>query len=317
MAGPFAHITLVDSFCQHREELLKIDHLSDEIRNALLGNNEYCELGAISPDCPYFVLLNNEANGWANIMHYWNTADFIRRAIPYINNLEFDSVNWRKCVAWLFGYVGHVVTDLVIHPMVNMKVGDYYAGNQTAHRRCEMHQDVYIFNKRGHGEVITAEYFSGGGPSTCCDDENNHKLSPAIRDFWCYCLKDVPLGSVKIKNNLPVPHNLPNPDDWFYHCVSLIDDFADEPVFFFRRTVDAIKYIPSNEVDQGYIYNLETPEGFLSYDGIFERALQCVKSEWNRLGLALTEKKPELFTMANCDLDKGYTEQFFYWRNST
>ena len=38
---------------------------------------------------PYLKLLSADAAAWGNVMHYWRTTDFIKRAVPYINALDF------------------------------------------------------------------------------------------------------------------------------------------------------------------------------------------------------------------------------------
>ena len=53
MAGPFAHMTLVDKLCA--EETDGIAGLTDSIRAALGEYMNFCELGAVSPDYPYLL----------------------------------------------------------------------------------------------------------------------------------------------------------------------------------------------------------------------------------------------------------------------
>ena len=81
MAGTFAHITLVDKLCQDNDVLNGITTLTPAMRQALKLYRPFCELGAISPDAPYLQLLSGDSARWANVMHYWKTADFVRHAI--------------------------------------------------------------------------------------------------------------------------------------------------------------------------------------------------------------------------------------------
>ena len=61
MAGTFAHITLVDSLCQDADALDSIDTLSPTMKRALMQFNNFCELGAVSPDTPYLTLLSADS----------------------------------------------------------------------------------------------------------------------------------------------------------------------------------------------------------------------------------------------------------------
>jgi|WetSurMetagenome_2_1015567.scaffolds.fasta_scaffold61606_2 hypothetical protein len=310
MAGPFAHIMIVDQICQIPKNLNSIVTLTKPIRYALRHFNKFCELGAVSPDCPYLRLGDNEAAGWANVMHYWQTADFIRRAISYINDLGLDSTEGQKCIAWLFGYTAHIVTDLTIHPVVNLRVGPYEQ-NKVEHRRCEMNQDAYIFNKLTSAEIVTAEFLRSCGIINCTDELNKNKLDSAIRKLWCHCLNDVSLDKVKINEGLPVPKKPPEPDGWFLSYSLMMDKFAEEGkrlIYFFRQFADdeGLIYPSSDEVDQTYIYNLKIPGGTRGdYDVVFERAGQQVFKVWDWLGDALVQRNQNLFTLVNGNLDTG------------
>jgi len=187
MAGPFAHITLVDTLCLNARALETLGIDSDAIKKSLGKFAKFTELGAISPDCPYLKLVSGDAASWANVMHYWKTGDFIRSAIPYIYGRKWSSSDTQKCIAWLFGYAAHVVTDCTVHPVINRKVGPYEQ-NKTQHRLCEMNQDVYIFHKLNGQFVETAEYIRRCGISQCKDLEDDEKLDPAVRGLWRHCL---------------------------------------------------------------------------------------------------------------------------------
>jgi len=110
MAGGFAHITFVDVLCKDGDALDNIRGLIPSMKRALALNLNYVELGAVSPDYPYLCLFDDNAAGWANVMHYWKTLEPVRRAIPIVHAMDFRSVEAAKCLAWLFGYMAHVVT---------------------------------------------------------------------------------------------------------------------------------------------------------------------------------------------------------------
>jgi hypothetical protein len=322
MAGTFAHITLVDSICQDADTLDSIITLTPAMKRALMQFTNFCELGAVSQDTPYLKLLSADSACWANVMHYWKTADFIRRAVPYVNALDFQHPPIKKCLAWLFGYTAHIVTDLTVHPVINLRVGPYEQ-NKLQHRLCELNQDVYIFHKLGFGDVSTAEYIENCGIGSCADAADDDKLDPAIRKLWCYCLEGYPLESIQMKNGLPAPDGPPDPDEWFAHYVDMIDKFAEEGgrfPYLMRECVEAegLVYPQLNEVDQTFIQNLKTPDGTTaSYDQVFERARQNVLATWGNLGAALDAGDQSLFTLPNGDLDTGFADSrpSIFWGN--
>ena len=119
----------------------------------------FCELGAISPDYPYLDIAHPDACQWADRMHYQKTGDMVKAGIDLIRKL--DGPSQQKTFAWLLGYTSHVVTDVTIHPVVELKVGEYQK-NKGRHRICEMHQDAYIFQRLNIGEIGLAEHLDSG-----------------------------------------------------------------------------------------------------------------------------------------------------------
>ena len=126
---------------------------------AVLDYFRFCELGAISPDYPYLDIAHPDACQWADRMHYQKTGDMVKTGIDLIRKL--DGTAQQKAFAWLLGYTSHVVTDETIHPVVELKVGEYQK-NKGRHRICEMHQDAYIFQQLNIGEIGLAEHLDSG-----------------------------------------------------------------------------------------------------------------------------------------------------------
>lgn len=320
MAGTFAHITLVDSICQNADALDSITALTPSMKRALMKFLNFCEFGAISPDAPYLELLSEDAACWANVMHYWKTADFIRRGVSYVYAMDYRTTEAQKCIAWLFGYSAHIVTDFTVHPVINLRVGPYEQ-NKLQHRLCELSQDVYIFNKLGFGDVSTAEYIRRCGIETCAEVAHQGMLDPAIRKLWCHCLGDGFPSKILMKDGLPAPKALPAPDEWFTHYVSMIDKFAEEGGRFpclCRQIVEAkgLVFPQLDEIDQTFIEGLVMPDGNTgSYDQVFELARNNVMQVWDDLGKALDSGIPNLLTLANGDLDTGVAEnnQSIFW----
>ncbi len=312
---------VVDSLCQGGDVLDSIETLTPVMKRALMQFLNFAELGAVSPDCPSLKLLDRDAEGWGNVMHYWKTADFIRQAVPYLFALDYRLTGTQKCIAWLFGYTAHVVTDLTIHPVVSLKVGPYEQ-NKRAHRLCEMHQDVYIFHQLNGGEITRAEFIRDCGMASCAADGDDEKLDPAIVRLWCHCLAASPRASIQMPPDLRAPHAPPDPDEWFDHYVDLMDKFVEEggklPLLCRKIAKDqGLVYPELRELKRTYINRLKTPlNTVLNYDQVFGRAQANVKEVWRQLGAALDRGTPELFTLSNGNLDTGLDEakHSIYWK---
>lgn len=323
MAGGYAHITLVKTICGDADALDAIPSLTGNIKRALMFNLNYVELGAVSPDYPYLCLFDGNAAGWANAMHYWRTLDFVRNAVPLVWDMNFSKKDTWKCLAWLFGYTAHVVTDLTVHPVVNLKVGPY-AENKRAHRVCELNQDVYIFDKLLGQEITQAEYIRDCGIRSCCDPASEDRLHPAVAELWKRCLPRVPGVRIDIEDGLAVPTAPADPYDWHRHFVAMIDGFAEEGgrlPWLARHSAEAagLVYPEVDGVDRQYIDSLATPEGLMPYDEVFRRAQENVKDAWGQLGMALgREDKPGEFALPNGCLDTGKDEadNMIYWKEA-
>ena len=316
-------MSVVDKLRWKQDLLASAGRTGEIARYAVKQFANFCELGSVSPDLPYLHLFHAGSKGWGNVMHYWKTADFIRRAVPHVHGLDFRLVDTQKCFAWLFGYTAHVVADFTVHPVINLRVGPYEQ-NKKAHRLCELNQDVYIFHKLGFGEVGTAEYIKRCGIGSCADQADEDKLDPAIRKLWSECLEAILLNTIKMKDGLPAPQGPPNPDEWFHHYVTMIDKFAEEGgkfPYLCREIAEAegLVYPQLDEVDQSYIQNLKTPQNaILNYDQVFKQARQNVMKTWRELGAALDSGDHNLFTLRNGDLDTGLAEdgKTIFWGNN-
>ena len=313
MAGGYAHVTLVKCLCGDANALDAMPNLSAGMKRALMFESSYVELGAVSPDYPVMCLLDDNAAGWGNVTHYWHTLDVVRKAVPLIWDMHYGKGDTRKCLAWLFGYVAHVVTDLTVHPVVNLKVGPY-AENKRKHRVCEINQDVYVFDKVLKQQITQAEYIRNCGIRSCCDPADRDRLHPAVADLWRQCLPQVPGTKIELPSDLLVPTASADPDYWHRQFVMMIDDFAEEGgrlPWLARQIAEAagLVYPELQDVDRQFIDRLETPEGYMHYDEVFARTLANVKVAWDQLGAALGKTDgPGEFTMANGCLDTGYDD---------
>ena len=179
MAGTFAHLVVVDSLSQDANALESIAGLTREMKFALMKFSNFCELGAVAPDCPTLMLESAETRKWGTLMHHGQTAEVVRCGIPHLARVNFASAEAQQCLAWLFGYLGHVVMDLTIHPVLNINIGTFEQ-NPTLHRQCELHQDVYIFTKLVHEAITRVEYLKRCGLASCGVGPERGKLPPRL-----------------------------------------------------------------------------------------------------------------------------------------
>lgn len=318
MPGTFAHMTLVNALCT--ESLDAIPGLNHETKDALDLYQNYCELGSTSPDYPSLTILDKGTANWANVMHYYKTADLIRDSVQHlVSHPPIDSEDEQRCVAWLFGYAAHVVADLTVHPVIAMKVG-CYEGHESQHRRCELHQDVYIFNRILHEDVCSAEYLRHAGIMTCAE---NGVLNHAITALWLGVLNAIPRGDISMRLGAKSPMKDPEPNEWHVWFTRLVDKVAEEggrlPPLARRIGEDGLVllYPALHEVDRTYIDDLTTPSGEpTSYDKVFELARHNAMRYWGELGTAIQNKNPSLFTLPNADLDTGADSEPLFWRTT-
>lgn len=313
MPGGYAHLTLIN---QMRGVVDADDDMPVSVKIAYGDNQNFCDLGGVSPDYPYLDALNSDSPPWADLMHYTNTTDVIRAAARRIWDLSGQQQS--KCLAWLLGYAAHVVGDMTIHPIVELKVGPY-EHNKTDHRVCEMHQDAHIFQRLGLGKVGLAEYLDKeqNGLRACHRPGDENRIDADVFAVWDGALADVHPG-----------HHAQNPPDidaWHAHFggrVDLIEEGASLPEIARHVAVNSgLTYPEPDEIAYGeYIDALQTPEGAMHYDDILKRTLNNIAEVWTRLGRAVDSKQiDELNTLGDWNLDTGRdqaTGTYVYWSTS-
>jgi len=316
MPGTFAHMTLVDALCA--ESLDAIPGLGPEIKEALGEFLNYCELGGVSPDYPSLTILDKGAAPWANVMHYYKTADIVRDGIRYLlEHPPLDRQDEQKCVAWLFGYAAHVVADLTVHPVIAMKVG-CYEGHEAHHRRCELNQDVYIFNRILHLDVCSAEYLRDG--LIACT--GGGVLNRAITTLWFNVLNAIPHADINMALGVKSPAKDPDPNEWHKWFTGLINDVASTggrlpPLARRVGEEDLVLLYPRlDELDRTFIDDLRTPANEpITYDAVFDLARKNIMRYWSELGAAIQGRNHRLFTLPNGDLDTGVPDGTpLFWR---
>lgn len=311
MAGAYAHLTVVNkAFTESELEELS---LSNDALIALADYSSFIELGSVSPDYPY-LSISAKHKKWADLMHLeMKTKSFILKGIDEVKAIN-DEEDKRRAFAWLCGLVGHIITDVVIHPVVELKVGTY-EGHEAAHRNCEMHQDVYIYKKiTGYGEISETEQLSLFGKE-CSDNGDTDKLNKTISLVWGKMLE------VLSKEEYLV--NKPEFDTWhsrFHSLVSKIEETQNFPTIS-RHVIgldNGAIYPKFEEVNKKeFIENLKVPGNkTMHYDDIFNKAVSQVQLTWKVLDEAVFGNGvTHLEYFADWNLDNGKTSsgKLEYW----
>ena len=306
MPGAFAHITLVN-LAKETKRLKAVPDFPKSVIKWLGYNFIYCELGAVSPDYPYLSINDSQSAKWADLMHYTRSGEMIYAGIAYIKNME-DGLPKRKATAWLLGYVAHMVTDVTIHPIIELKVG-VYQDNKTAHRTCEMHQDSYIFQRLNLGGVGICEHFESG-IQVCGKDG---QIEPEIAKIWAHML-----NTVHSANFLDNP---PKIESWHKAFNLMVNKIAEEgykliPLARHVAVGCGLTYPNQDEIDFQYIHHLATPNGPMSYDDIFDIAVENVVSIWTVIAKAIVSNDTAYKTKVgnwNFDTGRDQNEKLVFW----
>ncbi|MCC2682186.1 MAG: hypothetical protein K0S36_1750 [Nitrosospira multiformis] len=307
MPGAYAHLTMVNLVKE--PDRLEKQGFPPEAIVSVLDYFRFCELGAVSPDYPYLDIAHSSAGQWADRMHYQRTGDMIKTGVEWIRRL--DGASRQKAFSWLLGYTGHVVTDTTIHPVIELKVGEYQK-NKDKHRICEMHQDTYIFQRLNLGEIGLAEHLDSGIWG-CCDKPGSGKLDSVITRTWQSMLETCYAGAYQT--------DPPLIDNW-HGAFKFVVDKAEEGHVLppFARHVAAnlgLTYPAVADLDPQYLESLATPLEAMSYDAIFDRALENVLATGSLIAKAVFENDNNYATaVVNCNLDTGKDDQgnHIYWK---
>jgi hypothetical protein len=305
MPGSYAHIALVN-LASEKQSLLQIDGFPREAIDVANLHVNFLELGAISPDYPYLNIASADSKKWADAMHYTHTCRTISVGAQLVYGLP-KGIARDKCLAWLMGYSAHVFTDMCIHPVVELKVGPYN-GNEMAHRRCEMHQDAYIFRRIGTGMPQTSDHINAT-IMTCGDSNNPNKLDADVKKLW-----ESVLRTVHTETFVADP---PDMNTWHKRCREILEKLlptSSELVGFARHVCDGLgfAYPTPDKIDrQEYIDSLKVPapagtEKRMNYDDIFDFAIKQVQQAWiDVTRSALSREITIAYADQEWDLDTG------------
>jgi Zinc dependent phospholipase C len=308
MPGAYAHLAVVND-AQKRAEAAG---LRDDTLASLGLYLKFVELGSVSPDYPYLTLKRGQKK-WADAMHYTRNATLIRAGVATVTKLPDDDKP--KATAWLLGFAAHMATDMTIHPVVELRVGPYQ-GNENEHRRCEMHQDAFIFPKViDVGDTGLSEHLTTG-IATCHARGDANAIDPVVERVWQTMLAaaypDPPDGDP------------PLPSAWHCGFRGILTAMAGaNHLFPFARHVSVelnLAYPAEKDIDASFIEKLRTPQGPMDYEAIFEKARSNVLTIWKILDDALVQgRSPALDQLDDWNLDTGrsvQTGRLVFWKES-
>lgn len=313
MAGTFTHWMVV-------EEALDKYNRRGKKHNFfpyLLSLNHFVCLGAVGPDYPYLTELISgflKKHSWADRMHYENTGIFVSNGIKNLPPIGTDGFYLN--FAWLCGFATHLVTDAVIHPVVQAIVGPYIF-NSKEHRHCEMTQDSYIFQKIKGIEIGYANYVNLF--NMCSDPGDGDKIHPELRQFWTKTLRESHPTAENWFNRI-------NPDDWHKNFISKINS-ASDPIPVFRHFAEekGLAYKKTTDITpeewERFVMKIRLPDDKTGEfkRNVFMKAVDTVVDLWDRLFVdveAYTTGSTALFIdyIKNWNLDTGVDEEnLFFW----
>lgn len=241
MAGGYTHLTLV------RNAITSSRKPIPDLQEVLAYWGRYTYLGGVSPDYPYLGL---DAD-WADLMHKGKTNQMILSAMPIVHRMRAtqpDAHVWRQQFAWLLGFVTHIIADVTIHPMVNIRVGKYELHKED-HRHCEMNQDVWIYKEITGLDLHVSDNMKGEIRScgTAID------LNDDVENLWKGCLE---------KTYSPRKLYDDQIDKWhacFIKLVDLAEVGRKIPVFGRHMASGALAYPATSELDPSCYENIKVP----------------------------------------------------------
>lgn len=276
MPGPFTHLTI----CEAAKNL--DEFLGEELWQLLNEHYRFLYLGAESPDLPY-LSIGVGGNHWADAMHYVQTNSQVISGFEALRNLwQFKTEADKAKLAWLLGYVSHMVADATIHPIVQAIVGPY-KGHEEAHRLCEMTMDSLIFQEIIQTDLTYAEF--SDALKFCKESEHFQELLA----FW----------QAQLTSNYAGMAHLPEPSTWFMEYTTAIDAAEGGKAaisrhlgvggnYFYRSAEDIRTNAP--EDFQKYYAEVKFPGGTGPFrTNGFDRAVTNVANIWRTLYRGLTD----------------------------
>jgi hypothetical protein len=296
MAGAFTHLIICD-VAKKKNEIAE-----QELKKLLNRHTEFLFLGAVSPDLPYLSFKTGTTN-WADLMHYKRTNGIALAGHGALRSGWSGAEESTKAkLAWLMGYVAHVLADVTIHPIVQATVGTYEE-HKEEHRICEMTQDSLVYRERKNAEVRYGEFSSA---LRFC------RHSPhfgGVMDFWAEQAEQV--YSVQTQET-------PNPQLWFSTYTTALDaaEGGSGVVAVFRHIGIGREFIykTSKEIMesnperyQKYYANVRLPGGAVGnfVPMGFTVAVDRIVNTWNTMYASLGDGRDVAGLIRDWNLDTG------------
>ncbi len=311
MAGTFTHWMIVeDALERYRKSGRKHPYFS-----VVLGFNHFVNLGAVGPDYPYLTDLKSamlKVHTWADRMHYENTGELVKAAAAGLLNRKDEE--FEICLAWLCGFVTHVIADSVVHPVVNAIVGPYLF-NSSEHRHCEMIQDSFIFREIKNTELRYSDYVEILG--MCSDPDDNERIHPAIKTFWEGALQRSHPGGTDRFDRI-------QPDEWHENFLSRISVAEEMPIPVFRHIGEETNLVYKRVEDfdpeerRIFVQEVQLPGGRKGRfrEDVFDKAVAAVVDVWHRLFVDIEKRNLAGLDsyIRNWNLDTGVDEEkIHFW----
>lgn len=305
MSATYVHMTVIDMIAFNIESLLG-NRISEKNKDIIAKNPMMIQFGALCPDIPYLDEVVEEKFGlvakqkiWGDLMHYVHTGKFLQFGVEMLKSMkEENSTHYEICLQWFLGFLSHMIVDTVIHPIVELKVGDY-ANNATQHRICEMHQDVWLF------EEIYKKPISSIKPV-----ESIEVLKRAeVLDFWEYLLSKC--------YGFYLSTARPNFHEW-------INDYRQKLAIASNYESAIGKnsglFYPNYEaINPEFLKNLDSPVGKIDFDQvIYTHMIPNIVKFWQIVFDGIDNASMEYKEIFDFNMDSGKfirTERYVSWEN--
>lgn len=309
MAGPFTHILVADAAWQQVGFDRELAALLSRHRNLLF-------LGSVAPDIPaiHEVLHGIAPRGWENVLHTSETAALPTGALAA--GLR-AGVGEREdaTLAWVMGYVAHVVTDATVHPIVDCILTEHGESMErdpdaamVVHRRAEMTQDSLLVEERTGLDITRAEL------SSRLVEARREPHYDAVLDYW----------QARMDHEFPAQvYGRAHVRRWVDTFIDLLDvaepgrDRLSRAVVFLSRHIDAVDrlvYESAAELRARHAHDVrvlyeDVPlpggrRGAFRQEG-FERSVANVLRTWEDLGACGRNRTDLSEHLLDWDLNTG------------
>lgn len=293
MAGPYAHILV----CEHASKLGMLD---ETLRHLFETNACMLSLGAVSPDLPaiWDKLPMVGGGNWSDIFHTINSTGpkkiptnlVVEKAFAEIRSIEDDEAKLAGLV-WLLGHVGHMVTDVVIHPVVRacikQAIAEGVSRASVLHQRVEIVMDTMLVKALLKKEDVADAPILGW-----LRNADHDPVRTQVMAAWSRAIKAAYGESA-------------DPEAWYSSYVEALTVAKAAPVQFRGYTFPKFSEIPDFE-KKLYYNELMLPNDTIGqYAGVFDLAVKKVAERWKAVWDRWTECDDLHGVIPNWDLNSG------------